>query len=123
MTAHLHIDHARAEILRLVWQEAGDAVTAGDLAAEACGELGTREEIARDLAALCAQGVLLAVPGAGGEPAYGPELDQEAAAIRSYGVLTGAAACRGCGCSEDWACPGGCEWAAPGLCSGCVVAS
>lgn len=28
--------------------------------------------------------------------------------------------CRGCGCTDARACPGGCYWAAPGLCSRCA---
>lgn len=27
--------------------------------------------------------------------------------------------CRGCGCTDDRACPGGCSWLEPGLCSSC----
>lgn len=27
--------------------------------------------------------------------------------------------CRGCGCTDEVACPGGCSWAAEGLCSSC----
>jgi hypothetical protein len=30
-------------------------------------------------------------------------------------------ACRGCGCTTDRACPGGCSWAEPDLCSACSV--
>lgn len=29
-------------------------------------------------------------------------------------------ACRGCGCTEDEACEGGCSWVDPDLCSSCV---
>lgn len=29
--------------------------------------------------------------------------------------------CRGCGCSDNRACPGGCFWAAPNLCSRCAA--
>lgn len=27
--------------------------------------------------------------------------------------------CRACGCTEDYACPGGCSWVDPTLCSAC----
>lgn len=27
--------------------------------------------------------------------------------------------CRGCGCTDDRACPGGCYWVEPNLCSSC----
>jgi len=27
--------------------------------------------------------------------------------------------CRGCGCTDEFACPGGCSWVAKGLCSTC----
>jgi hypothetical protein len=30
-------------------------------------------------------------------------------------------ACRGCGCTDDRACPGGCFWVAGDLCSSCVA--
>jgi hypothetical protein len=30
--------------------------------------------------------------------------------------------CRGCGCDDDHACPGGCWWSKPGLCSTCARA-
>lgn len=29
-------------------------------------------------------------------------------------------ACRGCGCTDSCACPGGCWWVEPDLCSACV---
>ncbi len=29
--------------------------------------------------------------------------------------------CRGCGCTEEVACPGGCSWALPGVCSTCAA--
>lgn len=29
-------------------------------------------------------------------------------------------ACRGCGCTGDRACPGGCYWVEPDLCSSCA---
>ena len=28
--------------------------------------------------------------------------------------------CRVCGCTDEYACPGGCEWAEPNLCSRCL---
>lgn len=31
-------------------------------------------------------------------------------------------ACRGCGCTDDHACPGGCFWVEPDLCSACAAA-
>ncbi len=30
--------------------------------------------------------------------------------------------CRGCGCDDDHACPGGCRWVEPDLCSACADA-
>jgi hypothetical protein len=30
--------------------------------------------------------------------------------------------CRGCGCSDEAACPGGCEWVQEDLCSKCALA-
>ena len=27
--------------------------------------------------------------------------------------------CRGCGCTDERACPGGCSWVTPNLCSAC----
>lgn len=33
---------------------------------------------------------------------------------------TGARACRECGCTDRYACPGGCSWAAADLCSACA---
>lgn len=29
-------------------------------------------------------------------------------------------ACRVCGCTDDWACPGGCAWVTADLCSACI---
>lgn len=44
-----------------------------------------------------------------------PVLDL-AIALSGHGL-----ACRRCGCTEAWACDGGCSWAAPGpICSACV---
>jgi hypothetical protein len=111
---------ARGEVLRLVWD-------IGQLAAEDLYELtggdgGSRDDIQADLAALCAAGVIESVQLVEGETDYGPTLDQEAAARRLYGQLSGAVACRVCGCSDDWACDEGCDWAEPDLCSACVVA-
>lgn len=34
----------------------------------------------------------------------------------------GGKACRGCGCTNDRSCEGGCWWAEPGLCSTCKAA-
>lgn len=31
--------------------------------------------------------------------------------------------CRGCGCTDELACPGGCFWIEPGLCSACAAAA
>ena len=31
--------------------------------------------------------------------------------------------CRGCGCTDDRACPGGCWWVEPDLCSSCKGAA
>jgi len=28
--------------------------------------------------------------------------------------------CRVCGCTDEWACPGGCHWVEPDLCSACA---
>lgn len=32
----------------------------------------------------------------------------------------GARSCRSCGCTDNFACPGGCSWAGPDLCSSCA---
>lgn len=49
----------------------------------------------------------------------GDDLAPEAMAID--GALVGPETfCRGCGCSELRACPGGCIWATHDLCSACV---
>lgn len=29
--------------------------------------------------------------------------------------------CRGCGCTDEVACPGGCIWVEPDLCSRCAI--
>ena len=50
----------------------------------------------------------------------GPSLDAEDAARQHYAQLRGCRACRVCGCSDDWACPGGCAWAGPDLCTHCM---
>jgi hypothetical protein len=36
-------------------------------------------------------------------------------------VYTPHGVCRGCGCSDERACPGGCVWAEPNLCSRCFL--
>lgn len=35
--------------------------------------------------------------------------------------VAGARACRACGCTERYACPGGCSWIESDLCSVCVA--
>lgn len=52
---------------------------------------------------------------------YYPSLngDTDAAARREYARLSGARACRTCGCTDQWACEGGCEWIDTDLCSTC----
>ncbi len=42
----------------------------------------------------------------------------EADAAEGYQV---ARACRGCGCTDEMACPGGCHWVEPDLCSRCAA--
>lgn len=52
---------------------------------------------------------------------YYPSLnaDTDDAARREYARLSGARACRTCGCTDQWACEGGCEWIDADLCSTC----
>ncbi|GAA5437675.1 MarR family transcriptional regulator [Deinococcus aquaticus] len=52
---------------------------------------------------------------------YYPSLndDTDAAARREYARLSGARTCRTCGCTDQWACEGGCEWIEEDLCSAC----
>lgn len=49
---------------------------------------------------------------------YMPLMD-DAPARREYARLSGARACRSCGCTDQWACEGGCEWIDADLCSTC----
>lgn len=55
------------------------------------------------------------------EGRYYPSLndDTDAAARREYARLSGARTCRTCGCTDRWACEGGCEWIDADLCSTC----
>lgn len=52
---------------------------------------------------------------------YYPSLndDTDDAARREYARLSGARTCRTCGCTDQWACEGGCEWIDADLCSTC----
>ncbi|MCD0164585.1 hypothetical protein [Deinococcus sp. 12RED42] len=52
---------------------------------------------------------------------YYPSLndDTDAAARREYARLSGARSCRTCGCTDQWACEGGCDWVDENLCSTC----
>lgn len=71
------------------------------------------------------QSILDALASAGlihlDEGRYYPSLndDTDAAARREYARLSGARACRTCGCTDQWACEGGCEWIDTDLCSTC----
>jgi hypothetical protein len=40
--------------------------------------------------------------------------------IRGLGTVGLVRSCRGCGCTDDVGCTGGCFWAGPNLCSSCV---
>jgi hypothetical protein len=41
--------------------------------------------------------------------------------ITAFDILRAAARhCRGCGCTDDQACPGGCSWVEDDLCSACA---
>lgn len=40
--------------------------------------------------------------------------------IRIVERALGRPACRGCGCTDHAACPGGCWWVEPYLCSSCL---
>lgn len=42
---------------------------------------------------------------------------------RQVDVVFGALRCVGCGCTDRYACPGGCEWVSvkPPLCSSCAA--
>ncbi|GGR62654.1 hypothetical protein GCM10008959_25860 [Deinococcus seoulensis] len=52
---------------------------------------------------------------------YYPSLndDTDATARREYARLSGARSCRTCGCTDQWACEGGCDWIDEDLCSTC----
>jgi DNA-binding transcriptional ArsR family regulator len=52
---------------------------------------------------------------------YYPSLndDTDATARREYARLSGARTCRTCGCTNQWACEGGCDWVDEDLCSTC----
>lgn len=53
-----------------------------------------------------------------------PWNELEADRLHAFGYGPTAAAvdmrrCRGCGCTDDYACPGGCWWVADDLCNRC----
>lgn len=52
------------------------------------------------------------------EPADDP--DAALVAVRKLDALGGARSCEGCGCTDLWACEGGCSWAGPRMCSSCA---
>lgn len=65
-----------------------------------------------ELAGLLAEGLVLIEEG------WGYVVPDEKAARFAYARASGQRHCRECGCTEDWACDGGCAWAAPDLCDG-----
>ena len=46
--------------------------------------------------------------------------DREREARELYAQATGEEACAKCGCTQTWACDGGCWWISPNLCSTCA---
>lgn len=50
------------------------------------------------------------------------EVDALLLELRADDVLNGAVACRVCGCTDSYGCPGGCSWAESDLCTSCVAA-
>ncbi len=42
--------------------------------------------------------------------------------MRLDDAAKGSSRCRACGCTENFACVGGCYWVEVDLCSGCAVA-
>lgn len=60
---------------------------------------------------------LIVFQGLGYYPSMNASAD--AAARREYARLSDARTCRTCGCTDQWACEGGCEWIEEDLCSTC----
>ncbi|BDP44889.1 hypothetical protein DAETH_48580 (plasmid) [Deinococcus aetherius] len=111
--------HLRAALLAAIWQE-------GPLPAGPLLDLGERlgaqlPEVAVHLQVLLAAGLIFR-DDSPVDPLYGPALDAEEAARRLHAQLAGVQACRVCGCSNTWACEGGCWWVRPDLCSSCAEA-
>lgn len=46
-------------------------------------------------------------------------LDPVLDTLRLFDAATGAGSCEICGCTDGFACAGGCSWVAPGICSTC----
>lgn len=63
---------------------------------------------------------LISVCTQGAPTLYGPDLNcSDVAARQVYARLSGARACRHCGCTDEWGCPDGCWWVAEDVCSSC----
>lgn len=46
--------------------------------------------------------------------------DVDAPRLQTDIAIAASGVCRGCGCTDTRACPGGCEWVAEGWCSACA---
>lgn len=108
----------RGELLRDIWQFGPTSTRLLMLRGERVGL--TAAQVEEHLAVLHAAGLVHVAEVGRGPECYGPALDAEDAARREYGRLSGAVTCRVCGCSDNWACDGGCWWAGDDLCTSCV---
>ena len=112
-------DTQRSEVLRRVWQTGPHSFRA--LVAWGWMHGLSMPTMSRLLTELSREGLIFAdaSPADSLRPMFGPALDAENAARREYARLTGVQSCRICGCSDSWACDGGCSWAESDLCSAC----
>lgn len=116
-------EQVRAELLLQIWQTGPRGIGALSRTGSRLGLSAVQVET--ELAHLCAAGLIqedrASVSGDWSPlTCYGPVLDAEDAARREYARLTGAQACRFCGCSDNWACPEGCFWLETDLCTSCA---
>lgn len=107
-------EQLRGELLYLIWRRG--PVDAGLLLDHTYRASFTLVDVVNHLAALSQAGLILADEEAS---LFLPGMDEDAAR-REYARLSGVQACRACGCSDNWACDGGCEWVEPDLCSSCA---
>lgn len=110
----------RAELLRDIWQFGPTSTRLLVIRGERSGR--TAAQVEADLATLLAAGLIHVDRIGRGPECCGPALDAEDLARRAYARLSGAQACRGCGCSDNWPCPEGCFWVEDDLCTSCIDA-